>query len=254
LTLARITLIGYFFNMFLPSAIGGDFFRAYYLGRREGRGMSTTLTTTIIDRTAGLAAMLLIGLTFSFLFELEVDGYPLLSLFLLVALGFLLCITALFHSGIHKWLGNLLERFSLSELREKMELVYDGLSRFKTSPLAILTVVALSLAIQLLVVVAMWFAAGSIGINAPFHVFLVFIPIINLSIAIPLTINGVGLRESVYFLLFSQIGVPMESAVTLGILNLAIVAMTSLPGGIVYTLYKKEQDFSTIGNGSRPKG
>jgi len=134
------------------------------------------------------------------------------------------------------------------------ELVYDGLSRFKTSPLAILTVVALSLAIQLLVVVAMWFAAGSIGINAPFHVFLVFIPIINLSIAIPLTINGVGLRESVYFILFSQIGVPMESAVTLGILNLAIVAMTSLPGGIVYSLYKKEQSFSTIGNGSQPGG
>jgi glycosyltransferase 2 family protein len=44
--LTQICLIGYFFNMFLPSAIGGDFFRAYYLAKREDRGMSTTLTST----------------------------------------------------------------------------------------------------------------------------------------------------------------------------------------------------------------
>ena len=61
--------------------------------------------------------------------------------------------------------------------------------------------------------------------------------------ALPLTINGVGLRESVYYLLFSQIGVPVEAAVTLGLLNFAVVAMTSLPGGIVYSLYKKEETF-----------
>jgi len=243
LQLARITLIGYFFNLFLPSAIGGDFFRAYYLGRREGRGMSTTLTTTIIDRTSGVTAMLMIGLIFSLSFNIKVDGYSLLPIFLLVALAFVLGLIALFHKRIHSKISALLSRFELKELEEKMELVYEGLNRFRFNRAAIFSVIGLSLIIQFLVVVAMWTAARSIGIEAAFHVFLIFVPIVNLSMAIPLTINGVGLRESIYYLLFSQIGVPMEAAVTLGLLNFAVVAMTSLPGGIVYSFYKKEQDF-----------
>ena len=76
------------------------------------------------------------------------------------------------------------------------------------------------------------------------NLFLIFIPIVNLATAIPLTINGVGVRESVYYLLFSQVGVPVESAVTLALLNLVVMMMAALPGGIVYSLYKKEQQFS----------
>jgi uncharacterized membrane protein YbhN (UPF0104 family) len=89
----------------------------------------------------------------------------------------------------------------------------------------------------------MWLIALSIGLEAPFHLFLVFIPLVNLSVAIPLTINGVGLRESMYFLLFSELGVPVEAAVTLSVLNLVMVAMTALPGGLAYTLYKKDPAF-----------
>lgn len=244
LQLGRITLIGYFFNMFLPSGIGGDFFRAYYLGRREQRGMSTTLTTTVIDRTAGLTAMLLIGLSCTLLFEIKVDGYSLLPLFLLVTLTFLLGLAVLFHNGMHARIRRWVQRFELNDLEKKMELVYQGLNRFRFNRMAIFSVIGLSLIIQFLVVVAMWIAARSIGIDAPFYVFLIFIPIVNLSMVVPLTINGVGLRESVYYLLFSQIGVPVEAAVTLGVLNFAVVAMTALPGGIVYSLYKREQDFS----------
>ena len=243
LPLARICLIGYFFNMFLPSAIGGDFFRAYYLGKREGRGMSTTLTTTVIDRTSGLTAMLIIGLSFALLFDIRVEGYPVLPVFLIVALGFILGLIVLFHSGIHDRIRGLLRRFELEDLEEKMELVYRGLQRFRKNGKAIFAVIALSLIVQFIVVGGMWIAAKSIYIEAPFHVFLIFIPLVNLSMAFPLTINGVGLRESVYYLLFSQIGVSVESAVTLGVLNFAMVAMTSLPGGIVYSLYKKDEHF-----------
>ena len=59
--LTKIMFIGQFFNLFLPSAIGGDFFRAYYLSKRERRGMSTTLMTTLLERSAGLFALLAIG-------------------------------------------------------------------------------------------------------------------------------------------------------------------------------------------------
>jgi uncharacterized protein (TIRG00374 family) len=242
--LTQICLIGYFFNLFLPSAIGGDFVRGYYLAKRESRGMSTTLTSTLLDRTAGLSALLLIGLISVSIYPISVEGFSLLGLFLLVGVGFAIGITAIFHSGVHRHFSALLKRLHLDRFEEKLELVYQGLTQLRRNRFAILLVVFLSLGVQLLVVIAMWFAAQSIGVGVSFNLFLIFIPIVNLATAIPLTINGVGVRESVYYLLFSQVGVPVESAVTLSLLNLVIMMMAALPGGIVYSLYKKEQQFS----------
>jgi uncharacterized protein (TIRG00374 family) len=241
--LTQICLIGYFFNLFLPSAIGGDFVRAYYLAKRESRGMSTTLTSTLLDRTAGLSALLLIGLISVSIYPISVQGFSLLGLFLLVGAGFAIGITAIFHSGVHRHFNTLLKRLHLDKFEEKLELVYQGLIQLRRNRFAILLVILLSLGVQLLVVIAMWFAARSIGVDVSFNLFLIFIPIVNLATAIPLTINGVGVRESVYYLLFSQVGVPVESAVTLSLLNLIVMMMSALPGGIVYSLYKKEQEF-----------
>lgn len=243
LKLGQICLIGYFFNMFLPSAIGGDFFRAYYLARREGRSMSMTLTSTVVDRIAGLAAMLLIALAAVLVRPVSVHGQDLVPVIGLLVVGFTLAIAAIFHPAMHRLLVRLLRRFGWSGLEQKLELVTAGLGLLRRSGRSVVVVVGASLLIQFAVIVAMWLAALSIGLQAPFFLFLVFIPLVNLSVAVPLTINGVGLRESMYFLLFSELGVPVETAVTLSVLNLIVVAMTALPGGLAYTLYKKDPAF-----------
>lgn len=240
--LTQITLIGYFFNLFLPSALGGDFFRSYYLAKREKRGMSTTLTTTFLDRVAGLSALLLIALPAVLIYPIRVQGYSLVPIFATICLIFVASIVALFNPWMHSKMNLLLERLRRPEIEQKMTLVAQGLERLRRNGKAISGVILLSVGIQFFVILAMWVAALSIGIDAPFSIFLIFIPVVNLAVAIPITINGVGLRESVYYLLFAELGVPMETSVALSILNLVIVAATSLPGGVVYSLYKKEID------------
>lgn len=249
-SLTQIAMIGYFFNMFLPSAVGGDFFRAYYLSKRESRGMSTTLTTTVVDRVSGLAAMLLIGATFVLLYSIRVHGHSLLPLLLLLAGAFALGLTTLFHRWTHRLFSRVLRRLGLEELDRKVQLAADGLNRLRRSGRTILLVVAASLLIQFAVIVAMWLAALSIGIVAPFYLFMIFIPLVNLSVALPITINGMGLREGMYYLLFSELGVAVEAAVTLSLLNLIVVAMTAVPGGVVYSLYKREEGFPVM----KPEG
>lgn len=241
--LSQICMIGYFFNMFLPSAIGGDFFRAYYLAKREDRGMSTTLTSTLVDRVSGLSALLVIGCVSVLVYPIRVRGQSLAPLLILLMGVFVTGIVTLFHPGSHRLMGRLLHRFGLSRLEERFELVYRGLTQLRGSLQTILIVVAASLVVQFAVIVSMWLAALSIGIAAPFHLFLIFIPLVNLSVALPLTINGMGLREAVYYLLFSQVGVPVETAVTLSILNLVVMSMTAIPGGVVYSMYKKDAGF-----------
>ena len=238
--LARITFIGFFFNLFLPSGIGGDFFRAYYLGQRVGRGMSTTLTTTILERSAGLCALLIIGLAASALTPLKFGGVRLLFVFLIILSLFILGNLLLFHPWTHRLLTRFLSRWKRDGLEEKMDLVAKGLRQLRRNPSAVVQAVAVSLLVQFLAVVIAWVAATSIGLKAPFPVFLTFIPLINLTIMIPITINGLGLRESLYAVLFQQIGVANEMSVSLSLLTFAVFLLAGLPGAVLYHLYKRD--------------
>ncbi|MEE2840046.1 MAG: lysylphosphatidylglycerol synthase transmembrane domain-containing protein [Acidobacteriota bacterium] len=239
--LIKITFIGYFFNLFLPSGIGGDFFRSYYLAKQEDRGMSTTVTTTILERSAGLCALLIIGTSFAALQDIRVEGVRLFYVFLIMITLYLLGILVLFHSWMHRRISSFLIKRNLEHLEARMELVYQGLNELRRNKGSILKALVLSLGIQFLSVFIVWVAAQAIQIEASFGVFLIFVPLINLSIMVPLTINGIGLRESLFYLLFSQIGLPVEMAVGLSLVTFALYILTASPGLVIYSLYKKEE-------------
>lgn len=246
LPLAKISLIGSFFNLFLPSAIGGDFFRAYYLSKREHRGMSTTLTTTILERNAGLCALLMIGACALGFWHVRVQRFSLAHLFLGLILAFILANVALFHPWMHGRLTRLLKWLKLKDVEAKLELIYSGLNALRKNRSSVLWAILLSLGIQFVSVANVWIASRAIDLDVPFHIFLAFVPLINLSIMVPLTINGIGLRESLYYLLFTQVGLSPERSVSLSLLQFSIMIMASLPGGIVYSLYKKKEHFGDL--------
>ncbi|HON00512.1 MAG TPA: lysylphosphatidylglycerol synthase transmembrane domain-containing protein [Acidobacteriota bacterium] len=241
--LFRICMIGYFFNLLLPSAIGGDLARAYYLSRRERSGFTCCLICTAVDRLAGLFAMVLIALTANFIWPARVGPWPASLLLSALAGGFLIITLSVFHPWFHRLWERLLVRMGLSSALDRFQLISEGLQRLRHNVRAVAVVVGSSLVIQFTVIVALWLVARSIGVEGPFSLFLVFIPLVNLSVAIPLTINGMGVRELMYLFLFSQLGVGMETAVMLSWLNLLVVAGTALPGGLVYSFYKGTPDF-----------
>lgn len=245
--LTKITFIGYFFNLFLPSGIGGDFFRAYYLSKRKNRGMSTTLTTTVLERSAGLFALLAIGTVFAAIRGVRAGGVPLVAVFLILSALYILANIVIFHSWVHEKITAFLRRRHLDSLEAKMDLVYQGLNALRRSRSSIALALLLSVIVQFCAVVIVWIAALSIDINAPFYIFLIFVPLINLSIMVPLTINGIGLRESLFYLLFSEIGLPVETSVSLSLVTFLVYILTAVPGAIVYSFYKREQDPEHLG-------
>lgn len=52
-------------------------------------------------------------------------------------------------------------------------------------------------------------------------------------ISIPITVAGIGLREGGLVYLFVQAGIPLEKAAALSALNLAMMLVLALIGGIV---------------------
>ena len=246
LPLLKITFIGSFFNLFLPTAIGGDFVRAYYLSRKADRSVSTTLTTILLDRSAGLCALLAIGTVCALVYPIKVQGVSLFHVFFLLSAAYALANVVLFHSWMQGRLSRFLSSRRLENVREKLDLVCEGLNRLRRSTGVIFTSLVLSLGIQFLSVGIIWIAAQAIDIHAPFRVFLIFVPAISLSIMFPLTINGLGLREGLYYLLFSQIGLPVETSVSLALLHFVIVLAAAAPGSVIYFVYKQEEGFPDL--------
>jgi len=239
--LTKLVFIGSFFNLFLPSAIGGDVFRAYYLSKGTGRGMSTTLTTSALERSGGLCGLLLIGLAASMAVPQTIAGLSSLHIFLAACAVYAAANVMLFHSWTHGRVTSAIQRFGFHSLIRKMDLVYQGLDTLKQNPAKMAAVAMVSIPIQAGSVAVVWVTAQGIGIEAPFSLFMVFVPLINLTIMVPLTINGIGLRESAYYLLFSQAGVLPEMSVTLSLLGFVVMMVSSLPGIVYYSIRKQDE-------------
>ena len=66
----------------------------------------------------------------------------------------------------------------------------------------------------------------------------VFVPLISLAGMIPVSVNGLGVREALYIFFFGRLGASTEVSVSLALLYLAVTFIASLPGGVVYALQR----------------
>ncbi len=246
LPLLKLALIGSFFNLFLPTGIGGDFIRGFYLSRNVGRGISSILTTILLERSGGLCALLLIGTIASALSGIEISDFPAVYLFLVFLAGYSLINLLLFLPWVHTQIDLLLKRWGFDSVAAKMELIYEGLQALGRDGRTLGGTLVLSLIVQFVSILVVWALAQAIGATASFSTFLIFIPLINLTLMIPLTISGIGLREGAYYLLFSQVGLPAEMSIALSLMNYFVYLLAGLPGALLYTLHKKDEDFTKL--------
>lgn len=226
-------MVSSFFNIFLPTAIGGDAVRAVDAARRSGRGVATA-TSVIADRLLGFAAIGIVGLA-----ALALGSAGVLAARMQMG-GALLYAAVLITSGalFAGWPLRVAEALGLRRLRRLDRLVRaasQSLQAYRRSGrLAELTL--LSIAAQAIVVLAVYVIARSLGIAAPLSYFFVIVPLIGLVESVPLSIYGIGLRDVSYVYLLGLVGVPQAAALSLSILYVILTILYALFGGAVFAL------------------
>jgi uncharacterized protein (TIRG00374 family) len=55
----RLGLVGYFYNTFLPGAVGGDVLKAYFIAKEQPGRKAAAVATVLIDRALGLFGLIL---------------------------------------------------------------------------------------------------------------------------------------------------------------------------------------------------
>ena len=227
-------LIGMFFNLFAPGTVGGDVSRVYYLardGEREApqgwaRATLPAAVSVFMDRAIGMVALVWLGAIGLALFpRYEVPALA-RSIAFALALGFLVAGACL----------PLLRRVLPQDghpLVVKLRLALRSYrARWQTVPQAMI----LSFAVHLIQAWIHLLLGQALRIDIPFSYCLILYPLVGTFAAIPISLNGLGLREGGYIVLLGAIGVSSTQGVAFGLLFFFVVALDSLLGGLAFLL------------------
>jgi len=237
LLLARINQIGgpwreylrYYFigiatNLFVPGLIGGDAARAAYLGLRRQR-MPQAIASVIADRGVGLVALFWMAAIAIPLVSTVTLPRNLTAVTMLVGIGLVIGFVAA------PWLIAPARRLS-----GRIARIVDPLLPYLEKPLALIPAIILSLLLQASLSVCQYILALGMGLSVPLSAVLLIVPMANVAASLPLTLNGLGLREGAYILLFALAGVSHEDAVALGLLWFACTMVGGLTGLIPFVM------------------
>jgi len=251
----RLTLIGTFFNNFLLGSTGGDVVKAALAGAETGK-TARLLSTVVLDRLIGLIVIVLIAAAGLLAFlpfagpsvrdQMAIPGQVIGA----ILLGFLGLYLVYYNRTLR---GSAPARWIQARLpfRETIREMDEVFLLYRAKPGLIAFTGGISLLSQAVLIGSMWVAGRSLGIaEASFLHYVVFIPIIELALCLPISFAGWGVGEAVYGALFGLAGVGWVPAVALSLLNKLTVIAFGLPGGILFAAGKSR----VPGPGSQVQG
>jgi uncharacterized membrane protein YbhN (UPF0104 family) len=217
---AAFYFIGMYFNLLLPTSVGGDVVRAWCLDGASGRRLAAFLSV-LVDRLSGLLILLLVACG------------GVLACPRAVPLWVAGCVWGLAAGAIVGLLVlPLLTRWTARF--ERLRRFAEGTRFYLRSRRLLLGTAGLSLGVQLANVVLVWLIGQAISVRVPDAYFLVFVPLVTLLTLLPISLNGMGIREASTVLFLAPVGVGEGAALGLALLWFFALTAASLCGGIVY--------------------
>jgi uncharacterized membrane protein YbhN (UPF0104 family) len=235
-----IVMIGLFFNMFLPGLIGGDAMRLYFVFKEAPRQKMRAAFSVAIDRLIGLVSLLLlVSLVVANRFAwLNHSPQTLRITYIAVALlgGSALFLVFLGVAVAFGWLGRLPRSLPL-----RHAIVESGkaLRLYARRPWMTLGAVGLTVLSHLAYYVSYYCAMRSLhavgGEAVGFLDFICLMPIVNTITGVPVSLGGLGVRETLFQKLLGDLaGMPAAPAALGASLGYAVQASWGLLGGLAY--------------------
>ncbi len=227
----NLSFIGIFFNNFLPTSIGGDVVKAYYVAR-AGQDKTGAFASIFMDRFLGLVTMIAMAA----LALVAVGGFGKYKttsrmVYACLAAAALFSIF-IFHKGFASKFSGLFKM--VKPLEDKLKKLYETIHNYKNHKLLLAQAMLLSILSQVMYFSSVSLLALSVGASVHMKELFLRVPIVAVLSLLP-SINGLGVREGAIVLLFAPL-IGRESAFAVSILMLATLMIISLIGGIIYAV------------------
>jgi uncharacterized membrane protein YbhN (UPF0104 family) len=238
--------IGMLFNLVLPTSVGGDVVRAWYLAAQEGsppppgRRLAAFLSV-FVERFTGVLMLIALACVSTVCCPVALPRWITWSVAGIGAGAAAFCAGVLLlrllraqasdgppAGGMALLLDRLLHRSS------KLGQLVDAGLLYLNHRRVVFLALALSLVVQAASVLMTWLVSESLGLSVPLLYLGVLVPLVSLLTMLPISVNGMGLRETGTALLLAPLGVSVADAVTLSLLTFGLVVAASLSGVFFY--------------------
>jgi len=226
-----VNLIALFFNNVLPSAVGGEMVKAYYLYRESG-GSVTVFSAVVVDRLFGLVTMMLISILSIFFLDISFGSHKIMGSIVILAAATVTLSVLIFNKKIVDSLCQLHIPFLPAIFLEKIREIYQAMYQYRKHKHIIRNCIALTILGQTSYIMANYLLAISLSINIPLSFFFFFVPILLIMGVAP-SVNGIGVREATFLFYLTEFTTP-EKALALSLLTTFFMIFVGIISGIIY--------------------
>ncbi len=228
--------IGWFYNMLLPTSVGGDFYRVYDLYENKGVDMDKNISAVVMERIIGsLTGIVLLFIayflgTFSYFTRNTV-------IWLLIAQGVILAFFIVLFFPRFFRIDSVIRKIGfLNRIRLKLKDFHNMLTSYRHKKKYFFASFLLSLYIQAVFITAYYFISRSLGMGLTYRMMVFTLPFVQLASSVPIAIGGMGLRENAAVFALESFGASRSDATLFSFIVLALTLLNALLGGLVYIL------------------
>ena len=236
-------MIGVFFNQILPTTVGGDVARYHYT---SGVGRGKAFSAVFMDRVFGVVSLAMFafaGLVFTRRFSVVPDRI-IEPVALLLALG-VVAITVIFllpqaqFERIRR-----LYRLLPAKLANFVDKTFSAFAAYRGRRDVVFAALGLSLLLQCVVVTHFFLISQALDLEVPFYAYVYIVPVAVIIMMLPISINGIGVRESVFALLLGAHGAGTSETLAFSWISYGLILVHGLVGGIVFAVVRRTRSTS----------
>jgi uncharacterized protein (TIRG00374 family) len=234
----RQYFIGIFLNNFLPSTVGGDLGKVYLLGRHHGYGL--VFASVVLDRILGLSFLALSAAALLWMLPMPsplLAGARFTITGIAVVSACVLLVIATGTGGLHtrlSWMGPRV--VGVAQRLQRLRIDVGGALR---RPLLLVQAAAVVIVYCWVVgVVYVVFIRMQVRQQPSLAMTTAIMMTISILSFVPISLNGLGVREQLHVALLAPIGVPGEVAVAISLLLFGHLLVASA-GGLVFWLWAR---------------
>ena len=244
----KINIIAMFQGLILPSTQGADVIRMYHLAKRHPGQVGGASGSVLVERIFGVliwCSVAVIGLPFVLKY-VETKWtvlFAVLGFFFAAIVGTVLVMNRRIHTLYE---GRRPRIKLLAKVVSVLDSIHSSLIGFPYLKVLGSSIV-LILVCQMAAIVNVWLIFMAYGVSLPFYMHMAFYPVIAIIAMMPVTIGGFGVREGAFAYFYSLVGVPVEVAVSVSVVNYVFV--TLIPAAIGALLCGWDQIINVFMNG-----
>ena len=230
---ASYYFVGLFFNNFLPSNIGGDITRISDASKHADH-VSPVFSATVMDRLVGVLAMALVAVLASFA---AIDRIHLYAIYTAIVITFVVALglfLSIFNRSVLKAFEWPFHAIGARTIERGIRRLMDDLHGYRHQTRVLLTVFAASIVVQVSRILVHYVVGLALGVRVAVGYYFLFVPTLAALISLPISLNGLGIREGAGVVLFHMAGMTKEQAFTVPFLTYLISVLISLLGGLIF--------------------